>query len=115
MGSVKMGSVLFLALSQVYFNESKIELTPFFYFYVGWALQGLEARIERHLKRNKRNFWHIDYLLDYSEILGIIYLIISSGDAECRIASNLEKSFKSVKNFGSSDCTCKSHLFFKPI
>ena len=60
-------------------------------------LGGLEARIERHRKRNKRHFSHIDYLLDYSEILGIIYLTMSSPDAECKIASNLGKSFKSVK------------------
>jgi Uri superfamily endonuclease len=32
------------------------------YFYVGRALKGLEARIEKHLRRNKKHFWHIDYL-----------------------------------------------------
>jgi len=42
------------------------------YFYVGKALGSLESRIERHLQRNKKNFWHIDYLLEYSEILGIM-------------------------------------------
>jgi len=87
---------------------ARIELTPFF------VTPFFEARIERHLKRKKKNFWHIDYLLDYSKILGIIYLIMSSPDAECKIACNPGKSFKSVRNFGSSDCKCKSHLFFKP-
>ncbi len=44
---------------------------------VGRALNGLEERINRHLRRNKRDSWHIDYLLEYSKILGIIYLITS--------------------------------------
>jgi len=85
------------------------------YFYVGRAMGGLEARVERHFRKRKRNFWHIDYLLEKSKILGIIYLLTSYSERECRIASNLRKTFESIENFGSSDCKCRSHLFFKPI
>jgi len=67
------------------------------------------------LKKRKRHFWHIDYLLEYLEILGIIYVLTSYGESECKIASHLGKRFKSIENFGSSDCRCRNHLFFKPI
>jgi len=32
------------------------------YAYVGSAQNGLEKRIERHRRRAKRKFWHIDYI-----------------------------------------------------
>ena len=34
------------------------------YAYVGSAQTNLEQRVKRHLKTEKRKFWHIDYLLD---------------------------------------------------
>jgi len=34
------------------------------YAYVGSAQNGLEKRVERHLGKAKRKFWHVDYLLD---------------------------------------------------
>jgi len=92
-----------------------LEFARGLYFYVGRALNGLEKRIKRHLKKRKRHFWHIDYLLEYLEILGIIYVLTSYGESECKIAFHLGKRFKSIENFGSSDCRCRSHLFFKPI
>ena len=96
-------------------NLGPLEFARGLYFYVGRALSGLEKRINRHLRKSKRNFWHIDYLLEYSEILGIIYLITSYEQSECKIAFHLGKRFRLVKNFGSSDCRYKSHLFFKRI
>ena len=33
------------------------------YVYVGSALNGLDARIKRHLRKHKKIHWHIDYLL----------------------------------------------------
>ncbi|MQY66120.1 MAG: DUF123 domain-containing protein [Clostridia bacterium] len=67
------------------------------------------------LRKSKRNFWHIDYLLEYVKILGIIYVLTSHGENECKIAFHLGKKFKLIENFGSSDCRCRNHLFFKPI
>ena len=44
-----------------------------------WAghLMGKKRELKGILRKSKRNFWHTDYLLEYSEILGIIYLITS--------------------------------------
>jgi len=92
-----------------------LEFARGLYFYVGRALNGLEKRIKRHLKKSKRHFWHIDYLLEYSDILGIIYVRTFYKESECNIAYSLGKRFKLIENFGSSDCRCRSHLFFKPI
>ena len=33
------------------------------YVYVGSAQNNLEKRVKRHLRKVKRRFWHIDYLL----------------------------------------------------
>ena len=82
-----------------------------FYAYVGSAMNNLEKRIERHIRKEKRLFWHIDYLLENAEVREVIYAE-SSKREECRLAKNLEKYFNPVRGFGSSDCKCKSHLFF---
>jgi len=82
-----------------------------FYAYVGSAMNNLEKRIERHIRKEKRLFWHIDYLLENAEVREVIYAE-SNKREECRLAKNLEKYFNPVRGFGSSDCKCKSHLFF---
>jgi len=38
------------------------------YIYVGSAQSGIEKRIKRHLKKRKKKFWHIDYLLTNRDI-----------------------------------------------
>ena len=45
------------------------------YAYVGSAMNSLEARIRRHLRNEKKTFWHIDYLLKNrnTEIIKIFY------------------------------------------
>ena len=32
------------------------------YLYFGSALNGLESRVSRHLRRDKKLHWHVDYL-----------------------------------------------------
>ena len=81
------------------------------YAYVGSALNGLEQRIQRHLRTDKKTHWHIDYLLAFTEIVEIFYKE-NNGREECRIAQFLERNFVSIPGFGCSDCSCKSHLFF---
>ena len=88
-----------------------IQLQKGFYAYIGSALNGLNARIERHIRKEKKFHWHIDYLLDKAKIKEIIYAETNE-KKECDIAKMLERNFKSIKNFGSSDCRCESHLFF---
>jgi sugar fermentation stimulation protein A len=82
-----------------------------YYAYVGSALGGLKPRLSRHLKKNKKLRWHIDYLLQKASIENII--ICETGERiECTIARALSLKFDSIPGFGSSDCKCSSHLFF---
>ena len=43
-----------------------------YYAYVGSAMGGFKARLNHHLKGNKKPHWHIDYLLQEASITGII-------------------------------------------
>lgn len=83
-----------------------------FYAYVGSAQKNLEKRISRHLKKFKRRFWHIDYLLQnkYVETIMILYKE-SQKSEECKTAEKLTEGNRPIKNFGCSDCNCISHLF----
>jgi len=81
------------------------------YAYVGSALGGLVPRLKRHLQKEKKLHWHIDHLLKKAVITGII-IAETEERAECSIARVLQRQFKSVKGFGSSDCRCSSHLFY---
>ena len=83
------------------------------YVYVGSAQNSLEKRIERHFRKNKKKFWHIDYLLDNRnvKIKEVSYKLTESKEEECKIARLISQYGKSIKNFGSSDCKCKSHLY----
>jgi Uri superfamily endonuclease len=92
------------SLSDVYFPRGD-------YAYVGSALGGVESRLNRHLNRNKKLHWHIDYLLQKAAITDII-IGESENRVECAIAQALGTQFDSVPGFGSSDCHCPSHLFY---
>ena len=67
------------------------------YIYIGSAKGCLEARLQRHLRKEKRIFWHIDYLLENKKAK------IFCQDPTTEIIK---------KGFGSSDCKCLTHLFF---
>ena len=82
-----------------------------YYAYVGSALGGLKSRLSRHLQRNKKLRWHIDYLLQRASINNII-ICETEDRIECTIAQALSGKFASIPGFGSSDCKCLSHLFF---
>ncbi len=83
------------------------------YVYIGSALNSLNSRVTRHLSREKRLFWHIDYLLDSSHI-GLDYIFFQNLPErnECRTARCISKIFKPNHGFGASDCSCSSHLFY---
>src|SRR3972149_10506691 len=79
-----------------------------YYIYTGSALNGLEGRINRHLRKEKKNFWHIDYLLPHCKILKVIqYNQNRKNEAtECEFNEQLLRKKTSVgvvKRFGSSD------------
>ena len=78
------------------------------YAYIGSNQGG--GRIKRHLKKNKIQKWHIDYLTNKAEIQQVITLQLSK-EFEEKLARTLIKKFKVVKNFGNSDCKDLGHLF----
>ena len=82
------------------------------YAYVGSSQVGLRARVARHLRRNKKRFWHIDYLLG-SGVGSVVRVFWKEGEKteECRLAGVLAKRGVPVLRFGCSDCRCRSHLF----
>ncbi len=82
-----------------------------YYAYVGSAMGGFKSRLNRHLKSDKKPHWHIDYLLQKASIRDVI-LCETEERAECTIAQTLSCQFDSIPSFGSSDCKCRSHLFF---
>ena len=83
------------------------------YAYVGSAMAGLEARVARHLRKQKRVKWHIDFLLRKAEVLGAA-LFPSKRRNECALARSVLnfRGALAVPGFGCSDCRCTGHLFF---
>jgi sugar fermentation stimulation protein A len=89
----------------------KVSLAKGYYLYVGSAMRGLGKRIQRHRGRRKKLFWHIDYLRNHAEFCAALP-VRSSVPLECEMAGAVRKiSEWSVPRFGSSDCSCESHLF----
>jgi Uri superfamily endonuclease len=91
---------------------------PGLYLYTGSALgrgsTSLEFRIRRHLRREKREFWHIDRLLacESASVISVI-LAQTTGKAECGVNDALLEDRKLTVPFmgiGSSDCRCESHF-----
>jgi Uri superfamily endonuclease len=85
---------------------------PGLYAYVGSAQTNLEQRVRRHLRKEKRLFWHIDYLLD-SDAAKVVKVLYKDADkaGECAVARELSEKGEPVIDFGCSDCSCRSHLF----
>ena len=81
------------------------------YVYVGSAMQGLTARLARHVRRRKRFHWHIDYLRDAADTV-IPLPIRSSRREECDLAAAVGGLLEpGPVGFGCSDCSCPTHLF----
>jgi Uri superfamily endonuclease len=84
------------------------------YIYIGSAKGCLEARLQRHLKKKKKTYWHIDYLLKKKKTkilqIWIIDKKMEYQTAEVFCQDPITEIIK--KGFGSSDCKCLTHLFF---
>jgi Uri superfamily endonuclease len=85
------------------------------YVYAGSAQNNLEKRVQRHLRKENKLFWHIDYLLNH-EHSKIIRVLLRQGnkEQECAVAKELGMRGEAVEGFGCSDCHCRSHLFWFP-
>ena len=82
-----------------------------FYIYVGSAMANLSKRMERHRHTRKRHHWHIDDLRAVAEFHSAL-AIRSSDRLECEIARAFSEIAEwTVPGFGSSDCSCETHLF----
>jgi Uri superfamily endonuclease len=92
----------------------KMTFSPGYYIYVGSARGpgGVKARVSRHCRKLKPRRWHIDYL---SKIMRPICAWIRYDQKHlehrwARIFSEMPEVLP-IKRFGSSDCTCQTHLF----
>jgi sugar fermentation stimulation protein A len=82
-----------------------------YYLYVGSAMKNLAKRIQRHQRKRKRHFWHIDYLREHAEFCTALP-VRTSTRLECDMAKRImEISDWHVPGFGGSDCSCSTHLF----
>lgn len=92
------------------------ELRPGIYLYCGRAKKNLRARVSRHLRKLKKTFWHIDYLLPHGHIHRV--WIKPGFYDECKTISQINMLFPEgqfpIKGFGASDCRCISHLVYMP-
>jgi len=91
----------------------KKRLEQGYYVYVGSARRGLLSRLRRHASRSKTIRWHIDYLTTNPESSLLGAVILDSIGVECFVADRVRRRAEGlVKNFGSTDCRCPSHLFY---
>lgn len=90
----------------------KIDFAKGHYVYVGSAQNSIEKRVKRHLRKEKKLFWHIDYLLNCkkSKITKVFY-DQSKKTEECVVAKKIKEHGCEIIAFGCSDCKCSSHLF----
>jgi len=87
-----------------------------YYVYLGSAMNGLKGRLARHMGAPKSLHWHIDYLAAHAELVELWW---QPGDEklECpwaALASRAPDATLPVAGFGSSDCSCLSHLVYFP-
>lgn len=106
--------VLKLEKSQ-FISVGKLKRTKFqpgIYLYIGRARSGLMGRLKRHLRTEKKLFWHIDYFLQKTRIEDI--WVKRNSFEECQTVGMIrgirKDAFFPLKKFGSSDCSCPGHL-----
>jgi len=80
------------------------------YLYVGSAEAHLSRRIERHRRRRKRLFWHLDYFRQVADFR-LALPFRTAERVECHLARAVEQIADwAIPGFGTSDCACSSHL-----
>ena len=98
----------------------RLTVPPGFYAYVGSAFGpgGLRARIARHLRRQKKRRWHVDYLRTQLNVINVWWATAlnrshATRQRECEWARRLCGMGGEVlfRKLGASDCRCASHLF----
>ena len=85
------------------------EFAPGYYVYTGSARRAMKARLMRHLSRDKRLRWHIDYLLANPGATVVDVRLFR--EPEC-LVNRCTAGEVPVPGFGASDCRagCGAHL-----
>jgi len=89
-----------------------------YYVYTGRDARNVQARIQRHMKKEKRVRWHIDYVTS-DEFVRFVEAVLhrTSAVRECDINRKI-LSMPGARivalGFGASDCRhrCESHLVY---
>ena len=112
--------ILIIKLDQDHLiHVGRLGVLPFragYYLYVGSALNGLRGRLARHLRLEKRLHWHIDYLLQHTQVVEVWHHL-GPERYECAWARSLAQmpAIQPFEGpFGASDCSCHTHLFYAP-
>jgi Uri superfamily endonuclease len=98
---------------EVTLRTRRVVLEPGTYGYCGSAMGpgGLDARIKRHLRRDKKVHWHVDQVTTQ---VPVSRAGTTSRLSECDLVKRVLQSSAStipVPGFGSSDCkVCASHF-----
>lgn len=89
-----------------------LEFAGGLWVYTGSARRALRKRVARHMSRRKTRRWHIDYLLGPGEVVAA--RAFGLGEVgECAAHGELAGLFEEgPRGFGSSDCSCRSHLVY---
>ena len=81
------------------------------YAYVGSAARAREARVARHLSREKPLRWHADYL--FMAFPAAQAWLVDGALGECELAAALAAlsgAERHPRRFGAGDCRCAGHL-----
>jgi endonuclease-3 len=79
------------------------------YIYVGSAQKNFHQRITRHLRKEKKTYWHIDYLLRHARVTRVYSCNLKEEAAAAKLARIMGTP---VPHFGASDKKSASHLFY---
>jgi Uri superfamily endonuclease len=87
-----------------------------YYAYVGSAFGpgGLAARVERHVRTGVRTHWHIDYLREIAQPVGVWFSAegVRREHEWAKVLLCAPSANNAVPRFGASDCRCASHLLY---
>ncbi|RKZ27309.1 GIY-YIG nuclease family protein [bacterium] len=86
------------------------------YGYVGSAFGpgGLISRLKHHIKLSRKPHWHIDYFRRFANPT-YVWFSKKNERLEHEWAAamyQMQHTFLPIKGFGSTDCSCISHLFY---
>jgi Uri superfamily endonuclease len=86
-----------------------------FFTYVGSAFGpgGVAGRVRRHLRPGRSPHWHIDYLRPVAPIVEVWHSYDPAPREHewARQLATMTGRVQGLRGFGSSDCTCPTHLF----